>query len=68
MVGGFSKIPDFDPERFYLELKTEYVDIGEITKNLGNIIVTFNSYQTPEYLYPYYYQNGMDFLFNLMQI
>ena len=68
MVGGFSNVPDFDPQTQRLELKTEYVGAGEIVKVSGQVLVMFNTETTEKEMYPYYYQNGLEEIFDVIQL
>lgn len=68
MVGGFSKIPDFDPETQKLEIKAEYVGVGEIIRFAGQVLIMFNTETTAREVYPYYFTNGLDDIFDVLPL
>jgi hypothetical protein len=63
MVGNFNNKPDFNPETHRLELKQEYIGIGEIKKVMGQLLVIFDTETVLPELYPYYYHNGLEDIF-----
>jgi hypothetical protein len=63
MVGNFSNTPYFDPQTHKLELKPEYIGVGEIRKIMGQVLVIFDTETTTIEMYPYYYYNGLDDIF-----
>jgi hypothetical protein len=68
MVGGFSNVPTFDQLTHRLELKLEYLGVGEIISMAGQLLVTFNTETTEKELYPYFFVNGLDYLFDIVEI
>lgn len=68
MVGGFSNRYEIDLETERLELKEEYLGVGEISCMLGQLLVIFNTETTVAEMYPYYYSNGLHEIFNVVSI
>jgi hypothetical protein len=66
MVGNFNNIPSFDQETQTLILKPEYVGTGETIKVAGQVLIIFDSENTTPDLYPYYFYNGLDMLFDIV--
>jgi hypothetical protein len=69
MVGDFNPQTKilFDQDTHYLELKPEYVGAGEIRKMSGQLLVMFNTETADPIMYPYYYQNGLDDIFVVLE-
>ena len=68
MVGDFRNKPDFNPETHILTLKPEYVGVGDIIRVSGQIQVMFNSETVTSEYYPYYFYNGLDDIFDVIEI
>lgn len=68
MVGGFSNVPTFDQLTHRLELKPEYLGVGEIVCMAGQLLVTFNTETTEKEMYPYFFTNGLCYLFDIVEI
>ena len=68
MVGDFRNRPQFDPETQILVLKPEYVGVGDIIRVSGQIQVMFNSETVTSEYYPYYFYNGLDDIFDVIEI
>jgi len=68
MVGGFSNRPELDLQTQRLELKEEFIGVGEIACLAGQVLVIFNTETTESEMYPYYYANGLDQIFNVIQL
>ena len=68
MVGGFSNRPELDVQAQTLELKVEFIGVGEIACMVGQVLVMFNTETTDPEMYPYYYANGLDHIFNVIQL
>jgi hypothetical protein len=68
MVGDFNKRPSFDPETQRLELKSEYVGTGDIVRSAGQVLVIFNTEKAEKVMYPYYFANGLDDIFDIVPI
>lgn len=68
MVGGFSNQPSFDPDTQKLELKAEYVGVGEIIRVAGQVLVMFNTETTEKEMYPYYFINGLNDIFDVIPL
>jgi hypothetical protein len=66
MVGGFNNIPEIDLLAQRLEIKNEFLGIGEIVCNRGQVLVIFNTETTDRETYPYYFANGMDYIFDIL--
>lgn len=68
MVGDFSTIirKKYDPDLYDIALKPEYIGVGEISSLAGQVLVIFNTETTDKEMYPYYYQNGLDDIFDLV--
>jgi hypothetical protein len=69
MVGDFSvNRPSFDPETQKLVLKQEYIGIGEVRRFSGTILIIFDTNVATEDMYPYYFYNGLDSIFDVVPI
>jgi hypothetical protein len=68
MVGGFSNVPTFDQLTHRLELKPEYLGVGEIVSMAGQLLVTFNTETAEKEMYPYFFANGLYYLFDIVEI
>jgi hypothetical protein len=68
MVGGFSNVPTFDQLTHRLELKPEYLGVGEIVSMAGQLLVTFNTETTEKEMYPYFFANRLYYLFDIVEI
>lgn len=68
MVGGFNNLPEFDALTQRLALKVEFVGVGEITCIKGQVLVIFNTETTDPELYPYYFFNGLENLFDILPL
>lgn len=69
MVGDFNvNRPSFDPETQNLVLKQEYIGIGQIQKYSGSIVIIFDTNTATEDMYPYYFYNGLDTIFDIIPI
>ena len=68
MVGGFSNRLEIDVQTQRLEIKEEYVGTGEITCMVGQVLVIFDTEATQSEMYPYYYANGLDHIFNVIPL
>ena len=68
MVGDFRNKPEFNPETHILILKPEYVGVGDIIRVSGQIQVMLNSENVTSEYYPYYFYNGLDDIFDVIEI
>ena len=68
MVGDFRNKPEFNPETHILILKPEYVGVGDIIRVSGQIQVMLNSENVTSEYYPYYLYNGLDDIFDVIEI
>ena len=68
MVGGFKNLPEFDALTQRLVLKEEFVGVGEIARIQGQVLVIFNTETTEKEMYPYYFFNGLDHLFDILPL
>ena len=68
MVGGFKNLSEFDVLTQRLALKEEFVGVGEITNIQGQVLVIFNTETTDPELYPYYFANGLGYLFDIVPL
>lgn len=67
MVGNFNTFaPSFDPETKKLALKPEYVGVGEIIRMAGQVLIIFDTELADPKTYPYYFYNGLDTLFDIV--
>jgi len=58
---------DFNTQK--LVLKPEYVDSGNIIVKNGYVIkLIFDTVNTPESEYEFYYNNGLDMIFDIVDI
>lgn len=64
MVGNFNGMPGFDPETQTLRLKPEYT--SEIINMSGQLLVIFDPATVEPALYPYYFYNGLDTIFDIV--
>ena len=64
MVGNFNEIPGFDPETQILQLKPEYT--SEIRNMSGQLLVIFDPTTVEPELYPYYFYNGLNTIFDIV--
>ena len=63
MVGDFRNTPQIDLLTQELVLKPEYVGAGEIIQMAGQVLVIFDTESTEKEMYPYFFKNGLDYLF-----
>lgn len=67
MVGDFRNVPQIDSLTQELVLKQEYIGVGEIIQMAGQVLVIFNTETTEKEMYPYFFENGLDYLFTITE-
>lgn len=67
MVGGFKNRPKIDLLTQELSLRPEYIGSGEIIHMVGQLLVIFNTETTEKEMYPYFFENGLDYLFTITE-
>ena len=67
MVGDFRNVPQIDLLTQELVLKQEYIGVGEIIQMAGQVLVIFNTEKTEKEMYPYFFENGLDYLFTITE-